>query len=113
MSKQREQQPSIRDAESVLADLEAKREKLIARGAELPALRQGAAYLAHVERNAEARRESLDKMKRRSCDLRVGIGVDRRCHRRSEESASHCSGVRGRRCRPGHGRPRSGNTRRV
>jgi hypothetical protein len=61
MSKQREQQPSIRDAESVLADLEAKREKLIARGAELPALRQGAAYLAHVERNAEARR-ALDKI---------------------------------------------------
>jgi hypothetical protein len=55
-TKQREQQPSVRDAKSVLADLEVKREKHIARGRELPELRSGAAYLAHVEGSPGARR---------------------------------------------------------
>ena len=35
--------------EATLAALEAKRADLVARGAELPELRRGAAYLAHVE----------------------------------------------------------------
>jgi hypothetical protein len=57
MTKQREQQqPSVHDAESILKQLEMKREKLIARGKELPELRAGASYLAHVEGSPGARR---------------------------------------------------------
>jgi hypothetical protein len=56
-----EPQQTVADAESTLKQLEAKREKLITRGAELPELRRGAAYLAHVQHDAEARR-ALDKV---------------------------------------------------
>jgi hypothetical protein len=44
-----------------LKQLEAKRAKLVERGAELPELRRGAAYLAHVQQDAQARR-ALDKV---------------------------------------------------
>jgi hypothetical protein len=56
MTKQREQQQPVHDAESILKQLEMNREKLIARGKELPELRAGASYLAHVEGSPGARR---------------------------------------------------------
>jgi hypothetical protein len=42
-------EPTVADCEAVLRTLEAKRAKLIERGAELPELRRGAAFAAHVE----------------------------------------------------------------
>jgi hypothetical protein len=60
MTKAKECESSVA-ATAVLCELETKRAKLVERGAELPELRKGAAYLAHVERNAEARR-ALDKV---------------------------------------------------
>jgi hypothetical protein len=55
--KQREQQqPTVADAEAVLRELEAKRAKHVERGRELPELRAGASYLAHVEGSPGARR---------------------------------------------------------
>jgi hypothetical protein len=55
--KQREQQqPTVADAGAVLRELEAKRAKHIERGRELPELRAGASYLAHVEGSPGARR---------------------------------------------------------
>jgi chromosome segregation ATPase len=61
MAKQHEPRQTVADCEETLRALESKRAQLIARGAELPELRRGAAYLAHVEQNAEARR-ALDKI---------------------------------------------------
>lgn len=60
-TKQHEPQQTVAACEQTLKELEAKRAKLVERGAELPELRKGAAYLAHVERNAEAR-HALDKV---------------------------------------------------
>jgi hypothetical protein len=51
-TKQHEPQQTVAACEQTLKELEAKRAKLVERGAELPELRKGAAYLAHVERNA-------------------------------------------------------------
>jgi hypothetical protein len=57
MTKTKQEQPqTVADAESILKALEAKREKHIARGAELPELRSGAAYLAMVEASPGHRR---------------------------------------------------------
>jgi hypothetical protein len=61
MTTQHEPRQTVADCEETLRVLESKRAELVARGAELPELRKGAAYLAHVERNAEARR-ALDKV---------------------------------------------------
>jgi chromosome segregation ATPase len=55
------QQQTVAACEQTLKELEAKRAKLVERGAELPELRRGAAYLAHVQQDAEARR-ALDKV---------------------------------------------------
>jgi len=52
---------TVSDCEETLRALEVKREQLIARGESLPELRRGAAFAAHVEGNAEARR-ALDKV---------------------------------------------------
>jgi chromosome segregation ATPase len=60
MTKAKERESSVA-ATAVLCELEAKRAEVAERGAELPELRKGAAYLAHVERNAGARR-ALDKV---------------------------------------------------
>jgi chromosome segregation ATPase len=60
MTKAKERESSVA-ATAVLCELEAKRAKLVERGAELPELRRGAAYLAHVQQDAEARR-ALDKV---------------------------------------------------
>jgi hypothetical protein len=56
MSKQHTTEPrqTVADATAVLRDLELKRTRLVERGKELPELRRGAAYLAHVEGNARA-----------------------------------------------------------
>jgi chromosome segregation ATPase len=60
-TKQHEPQQTVAACEQTLKELEAKRAKLVERGAELAELRRGAAYLAHVQRDAEARR-ALDKV---------------------------------------------------
>jgi hypothetical protein len=60
-TKQHEPQQSVAACELTLQRLEAKRAKLVERGAELPELRRGAAYLAHVQQDADARR-ALDKV---------------------------------------------------
>ena len=52
---------SVAEAEEVLRSLEAKREELIARSEQLPELRRDAAFAAHVEGKAEARK-ALDKV---------------------------------------------------
>jgi hypothetical protein len=49
-------QQSVADCEQTLQQLEAKRAKLVARNAELPALRKTAAFAAHVEASPGARR---------------------------------------------------------
>jgi hypothetical protein len=61
MTKTREPQQTVAACEQTLKQLEAKRAKLVERGAELPELRKGAAYLAHVEQNAKAR-TALDRI---------------------------------------------------
>ena len=61
MTKTRETQQTVAACEQTLKQLEAKRAKLVERGAELPELRRGAAYLAHVQQDAEAHR-ALDKV---------------------------------------------------
>ncbi len=60
-TKQHEPQQRVAACEQTLKELEAKRAKLVERGAELPELRRGAAFLAHVQQDAEARR-ALDKV---------------------------------------------------
>jgi hypothetical protein len=52
---------SSADHEAVLNALEAKRKKLVARGEKLPEMRRNAAYAAHVEKDADARR-ALDEV---------------------------------------------------
>ena len=49
MKKTKAPRPSAADCEATLRALEAKRAQLVARGAELPELRRGAAFAAHVE----------------------------------------------------------------
>lgn len=56
MTKTKEPQQSVAVCEQTLQQLEAKRAKLVERGAELPELRRGASYLAHVQNDAAARR---------------------------------------------------------
>lgn len=55
-TKQHEPQQTVAACEQTLNELEAKRAKLVERCAELPELRKGAAYLAHVEKSPGARR---------------------------------------------------------
>jgi hypothetical protein len=47
---------SVAECEEILKALEAKRAELVARGEKLPGLRRDAAFAAHVEQNAEARK---------------------------------------------------------
>ena len=61
MTKTKAKRQTVGDCEETLRALEVKRERLIARGESLPELRRGAAFAAHVEGNAEARR-ALDKV---------------------------------------------------
>jgi chromosome segregation ATPase len=56
VSKQKDEQTSVADAERTLHELQAKRERVVVRAAELAVERKDAAYAAHVEKNADARR---------------------------------------------------------
>jgi len=52
----KESRQTAADCEETPKALEANREELVARGAELPSLRRAAAFAAHVENNVESRR---------------------------------------------------------
>jgi len=52
---------TVAECKETLRALEAKRVELVERGEKLPGLRRDAAFAAHVEQNAEARK-ALDKV---------------------------------------------------